>query len=116
MPSDPGRKIMSELSLIAGLPEVKSAVRGDLRGALLDAAREPDAENVAAVMGFLTSTLVQGGDQLGLGALSRVVVTGEKNSNLLLVQGDSVISACVTSPASVATVEKALDAALHGRR
>lgn len=107
---------MADLSMIANLPEVKSVVRGDLRGTLIDAAREPDAENVAAVMGFLTSTLVQGGDQLGLGVLSRVVVTGEKSSSLLLVQGNSVISASVASQASIATVEKALDAALHGRR
>lgn len=106
---------MSELSFIAGIPAVQSAVRTDLSGALLDAVREDDPENVAAVMSFLASALAQGGDRLGLGALLRVTIAGEKSSNLLVVQGESVISGRIVPPASIGAVEKAFDASLHGR-
>ncbi len=107
---------MSDLSLIASLPDVKSVLRCDLRGALLDNVRDADPENAAAVIGFLTSILVQSGDHLGLGVLSRVVISGAKSSNLLYARGDSVIAARVEQAPSIAGVEKALDAALLGRR
>lgn len=116
MPPMPGSESMSELAVIASHPDVKSVVRCDLHGVLLDTTREADPESVAAVMGLLTSVLVQGGDHLGLGGLSRVLITGAKSSILLLAQGEALIHARVVPPASIAAVEKALDAALQGRR
>ncbi len=107
---------MSDIAVIARLPDVKCAVRADLRGTLLDSVRMADAESVAAVVGFLTSTLVQGGDYLGLGALRRVTVTGEKKSSLVVVAADSAIYACVEPPPAIAAVEKAVDIALQGRK
>ena len=100
---------MSSLKLIASRPEVKSAVLSDLAGAFLDAVREPDGENIAAVTGVLTSTMLQAGEQLGLGALRTISFAGQAKACLVAVQGDSVITAIVEPPTSVAAVEKVLD-------
>jgi len=107
---------MSDLALIAGLPEVRSAVLGDLAGGFYDAIKEPDGETVAAVMGFLATAVLQAGEHLGLGALRRAAVSGPTRAHLLVLHGTSVMTACVEPPASLASVEKALDAALTGRR
>ncbi|HUL59651.1 MAG TPA: hypothetical protein VLU43_10270 [Anaeromyxobacteraceae bacterium] len=106
---------MSDLALIAGLPEVRSAVLGDLAGGFFDAVREPDGETVAAVMGFLATAVVQAGEHLGLGALRRATVSGPTRAHLVVLHGSSVMTACVEPAAAVAAVEKALDAALTGR-
>jgi predicted regulator of Ras-like GTPase activity (Roadblock/LC7/MglB family) len=106
---------MSNLAIIAKLPEVKSAVLGDLAGGFLDAVREQDGETVAAVMGFVSSSLVQAGDQLGLGALRRISVAGEARACLVVVQTDSVITACVEPAKSLAAVEKVLDTSVQGK-
>ena len=100
---------MSDLKLIASRPEVKSAVLSDLTGTFLDAVGEPDGENVAAVTGFLTNTMVQAGEHLGLGALRTISFVGKARACLVVVQGDSVITALVEPPTSVAAVEKAID-------
>jgi len=100
---------MSDLKLIGSRPEVKSAVLSDPAGAFLDAIREPDGENVAAVTGFLMSTMVQAGEQLGLGALRTISFAGQARACLVVVRSDSVVTAFVEPPTSVATVEKVLD-------
>jgi hypothetical protein len=106
---------MSDLALIASLPEVTSAVLGDLAGGFFDAVKEPDGETVAAVMGFLSSVLAEGGEQLGLGALGRISVMGATGAHLVVVRGGAVISARVDPPGALAAVEKALDSSLQGR-
>ena len=100
---------MSTLKLIASRPEVKSAVLSDLAGAFLDAIREPDGENVAAVTGFLTITMVQAGEHLGLGTLRTISFAGQARACLIAVGSDSVVTAIVEPPTSVAGVEKVLD-------
>jgi len=104
----------ADLAAIAKLPEVRSAVRGDRSGAFLDAVNEADGETVAAVMGFVASTLAEAGDQLGLGALRRATLLGQSRAYLVTMQGDAVITALVDAK-SVAAVEKALDASLPER-
>ena len=52
---------MADLSAIANVPHVKSAVLSDASGAYLDAIREADGESVAAVVAFLTSSLIRVG-------------------------------------------------------
>ena len=101
---------MSKLALIATLPGVTSAVLGDPAGGFLDATGDVDGETAAAVTGFLTSTMVQAGDALGLGALRRMSFTGEARACLVFVQPDSVVTAFVEPASSVAAVEKAVDA------
>ena len=105
---------MSDLATIAGLPDVRSAVLGDLAGGLHDAVREPDPETVAAVVGFVASALVQAGDELGLGALRRISVSAAARGCVVAVHGHSVVTAWV-EPRSLAAIETALDGAGEGR-
>ena len=104
-----------ELARISKLPDVRSAVLGDLTGTFLDAVNEPDGEAVAAIMGFLSSTLIRAGDQLGLGALGRISLSGDSRAFVVVVRDSSVITASVEPPRSIAAVEKHLDASLHPR-
>jgi hypothetical protein len=101
---------MTELARVANLPDVKSAVLGDLAGGYLDALEERDGEGVAAVMGFVATLLLRAGDELGLGALRRVSVSADARACVVLVDGDSVITASIEPARSLPTVEKALDA------
>jgi hypothetical protein len=107
---------MSDLTLIAGIPDVKGAVLGDLAGGLLDAVDEGDGETVAAVMGFLATAVGQVGQDLGLGPLERVSLSGEAQAHVVLVRGGSVVAARVERPAALSAVEKAIDGALQGGR
>ena len=105
---------MNDLRTIANLPDVQSAVLGDLAGGLHDAVREPDPETVAAVVGFVASALVQAGDQMGLGALRRISIAAGARGCVVAVQGHSVVTAWV-EPRSLAAVEQALGGAGEGR-
>ena len=107
---------MSDLKLIASRPEVKSAVLSDLAGTFLDAVGAPDGETVAAVTGFLTSTMVQAGEHVGLGALRAISFTGQARACLVIVQGGSVITAFVEPATSVAAVERVIDPADNSPR
>lgn len=106
---------MRDLHAIAKLPDVRSAVRGDLAGAFLDAVREQDGETIAAVMGFVSSALVEAGDRLGLGPLRRIAVGGEARGCVILVEGQQVIAAAVEPGRAVAAVEKVLENAVDGK-
>jgi hypothetical protein len=106
---------MADLKQIATRPEVKSAVLSNRAGGFLDAVRESDGETVAAVTGFLTSSIAQAGEQLGLGLLRNISFTGEARACLVFLQGDSVVTAFVEPPAAAAGLEKAFDASIKGR-
>ena len=105
---------MSDLALIGKLPDVKSAVLGDLGGALLDAVREQDGETVAAVMGFVASNLADSGAQLGLGALRIVSLAGTTRASVVAVRAQSVITVSVEPVRSLGAVEKAIETSLKG--
>ncbi len=102
---------MSELAHIADLPDVRSAVAGDLAGSFLDAVREQDGEAIAAVTGFVASAMGQAGDELGLGALRRISIVGAAGGWVVAVEGDRVIAARVAAANSMAAVERFLDGA-----
>jgi predicted regulator of Ras-like GTPase activity (Roadblock/LC7/MglB family) len=104
---------MTDLSTLAKLPDVKSAVLGDLGGGYRDAYREQDGETIAAVMGFVSSALTQVGDELGIGALRRIAVAAEPVACVVVVQEDAVLTASIEPARSLAAVEKALDTAAH---
>jgi hypothetical protein len=106
---------MSELAQIASLPDVKSAVLGDLAGGFHDAVREQDGETVAAVMGFVSSALARAGEELGLGALRRVAVASEARGCLVVLRGHRVVTACVEPGKALAALEKVLDASSNGK-
>lgn len=105
---------MADLKSIARLPGVKSAVLTDIAGGFLDAVREPDGESVAAVTGFLTSTMAQAGEELGLGALRGISCSGQSRACLVVIQGDAITTAFVEPPTSIPAVEKAFDTSVQG--
>jgi hypothetical protein len=113
--ADRGRPAMSDLALIARLPEVKSAVLSDRSGGFLEALRDPDGEAAAAVAGFLATTLFQAGDELGLGALEKVAFTSDARACLVVVKRDTLVGAVVEPATSLPAVESALGPS-HQRR
>jgi hypothetical protein len=106
---------MADLGRIAGIPSVASAVLGDLAGGFYDAIRETDGESVAAVTGFISTSLGQAGEQLGLGALARVSLSGPTRASVIVAVDGSTITVGIDSPASLPAVERALDSSFGSR-
>jgi predicted regulator of Ras-like GTPase activity (Roadblock/LC7/MglB family) len=106
---------MSALSTIVKLPEVKGAVLGDFSGVFLDAVREQDGESIAAVMGFVANSLVQAGEQLGLGTLRRAAVSGELRASLLVVDKRHVLTLKIDPPKALPAVEKQVETSIPGQ-
>jgi predicted regulator of Ras-like GTPase activity (Roadblock/LC7/MglB family) len=102
---------MTDLARIARIPNVASAVLGDQTGVFYDAIRESDGESVAAVTGFISSSMGQAGEQLGLGALGRVSLAGASRACIIAIDGGAVVTISVAPPGSVSAVERALDTA-----
>jgi predicted regulator of Ras-like GTPase activity (Roadblock/LC7/MglB family) len=100
---------MTELARIAKIPNVASAVLGDLAGAFYDAIREGDGESVAAVTGFISTSVAQAGEQLGLGALARVTLAGPTRACVLAVEAGTVVTLAVSPPGALSAVERTLD-------
>ncbi len=103
-----------DLTAIASIPEVRSAMLCDPAGALLQSTGEPDAEGTAAVVGFLSATLAQLGEDLGLGPLYRVSAAGPAAATLLVGLGDSVLSVVIAPSSAFPAVENAIDSILQG--
>jgi predicted regulator of Ras-like GTPase activity (Roadblock/LC7/MglB family) len=100
---------MAQLEMIAKFQGVKGAVLGDLDGAFLDAVREPNGESIAAEMGFLSSSLKEAGESLGLGILGTVSLAGPVRASLVVVRGQSVITARVEPVKALPLVEKSVE-------
>jgi hypothetical protein len=100
---------MADLEQVARLPGVGAVVRSDLEGTLLDVAREPDGEAVAAVMGFVAGALRETGETLGLGRLERLLVSGSRRASLMTVRPGTLVTAFVEPPQLASAVEKSLD-------
>jgi hypothetical protein len=100
---------MSDLAVMAKIPGVKSAVLGDLDGALHDAVRETNGEAVAAEMGFVSSSLMEAGELLGLGGLGSVSFGGPTSACVVVLRARSVITAVVEPPKMLGSVEKAIE-------
>jgi predicted regulator of Ras-like GTPase activity (Roadblock/LC7/MglB family) len=106
---------MRELATISKIPNVKSAVLGDLTGGFHDALREQDGETIAAVMGFVASAMAEAGGHLGLGVLSRISISGEARACIVNVHGSSVLTAFIEPAKALAVVERLLDAPAQGK-
>jgi len=106
---------MSALSAIVKLPEVRGAVLGDFAGVFLDAVREQDGENIAAVMGFVASALMQAGEQLGLGTLRRAALLGEARASLLVLDKKHVLTLKIEPPKALPAVEKQVETSIPGQ-
>jgi predicted regulator of Ras-like GTPase activity (Roadblock/LC7/MglB family) len=103
---------MADLASVARIPHVSGAVLGDAGGAFYDAIREQDGESVASVAAFVATSLGQAGEELGLGALRRVVTAGEKRGLLMAAAGGVLVTARVEPATALASVERAFDASL----
>lgn len=103
---------MADLALVARIPNVAGVVLGDSEGGFHDAIREADGESVASVAAFVATSLVQAGEELGLGALRRVAVSGERRGMVVAVAGGALVTARVDPVAAIAAVERALDASV----
>jgi predicted regulator of Ras-like GTPase activity (Roadblock/LC7/MglB family) len=101
---------MADLATVARIPNVATAVLGDADGGFHDAIREADGESVASVAAFVATSLRQAGEELGIGALRRIAVAGEKRGLVVAVAGSALVTARVDPVAALAAVEKALDA------
>lgn len=102
-----------DLATIASLPEVKSVLLCDPSGALLGAAREPDAESAAAVTGFLATGLGQVGEELGLGPLHRLSVAGRSRALLLVAVREGIVQAAIEPASALAATEQVIDSILR---
>jgi predicted regulator of Ras-like GTPase activity (Roadblock/LC7/MglB family) len=100
---------MNDLALIARIPNVTGAVVGDMTGVFHDAIREADGEAVAAVTGFITTSLGEASEQLGLGSLVRAAFVGATRGCIISVRGGTVVTIGVQPPGALPAVERALD-------
>jgi predicted regulator of Ras-like GTPase activity (Roadblock/LC7/MglB family) len=100
---------MTDLATIAKLPDVKGTVMGDLGGGCHDTRGDADGETIAAVMGFVSSTLAHVGEELGMGGLRRISIAAESTAWVVAVEGGAVLTACIQPARSLAAVEKSLD-------
>ena len=100
---------MAQLDVMAKFQGVKGVVLGDLDGAFLDSVREPNGESIAAEMGFLSSSLKEAGEALGLGVLGTVALAGPVHASLVVVRGQAVITARVEPVKALPLVEKSVE-------
>lgn len=103
---------MADLAAVARIPNVATAVLGDLAGGFHDAIREADGESVASVSAFVASSMAEAGEELGIGALRRIVVAGEKRGLVVAVAAGALVTVRVEPVAALGAVEKALDASV----
>jgi predicted regulator of Ras-like GTPase activity (Roadblock/LC7/MglB family) len=97
---------MTDIHVIAKLPEVVGAVLSDPSGALLEAVGNLDGEAVGAVHAFSVQALGQAGEMLGLGTFLRAAVTGPAKTCVLALQHDGVLGVFVDPTKPLAVVEK----------
>jgi predicted regulator of Ras-like GTPase activity (Roadblock/LC7/MglB family) len=101
---------MADLTSIARIPGVASAVLGDESGGFYDAVREADGESVASVTAFVAASLARTGEELGLGELRRTAVAGAQQGFVIVKLGQTFVTARVEPAAALAAVERALEA------
>ena len=106
---------MADLEVIAKFQGVRGAVLGDLDGAFLDAVREPNGESIAAEMGFLSASMLEVGEALGLGGLGTVALAGATRASLVVLRGRSVITARVEPVKALPLVEKSVETSFQER-
>jgi predicted regulator of Ras-like GTPase activity (Roadblock/LC7/MglB family) len=104
---------MQHFQLLASYPEVVGAVVSNPSGALLHSAGDLDAESVGAVLTYSSQSLASAGEQLGLGDLSRIVVTGGKRTCIVTLRQDGILGVYIDSSQPLAAFEKKMDELLR---
>jgi predicted regulator of Ras-like GTPase activity (Roadblock/LC7/MglB family) len=110
-----GNDRMGVLTALSSIREIKRAIVGDLDGTLIEVLGEPEAEAVAAAMGFAAATMNQVGEILGLGNMRRFTFTGKKDPCIATLLDTTIVAVFVDPAASLPAIEKKLDAALFQR-
>ena len=105
---------MSTLAWVSGIPEIMSAVVGDMSGAVTDVAGDPEGETTAAISGFAATSLTEVGEALGLGSLEGFSVAGKDIAVVVTVMGGMLITTRVDPAKPLAAVEKKLASVLRG--
>ncbi len=89
------------------------AVVSDPDGALIESSGNVDPEGTAAVLAYTSQALAQAGEQLGLGTLSRAVISSATKACVLSVLADGVLGVYLDPSKPVAAFEKKLDELLQ---
>jgi predicted regulator of Ras-like GTPase activity (Roadblock/LC7/MglB family) len=100
---------MKNFQLVASCPEVIGAVVSDAEGALVEFSGDIDAESTGAVMTYAAQALAKAGEHLGLGILTRAVVSGPRRACVITTAGDVVLGVYVDATKPVSAFEKKLD-------
>jgi predicted regulator of Ras-like GTPase activity (Roadblock/LC7/MglB family) len=98
---------------IAKFPEVTALVVTDDAGSLLESSGDIDGEALGAVHVVTMQALARCGHGLGLGALTRVTVTGARRACLLAVYDQEVLGVYVDPTKPIGAVEKKLETAMR---
>jgi predicted regulator of Ras-like GTPase activity (Roadblock/LC7/MglB family) len=98
---------------ISKFPEVTALVVTDDAGSLLEASGDIDSEAIGAVHVVTMQALSRCGSVLGLGALSRLTITGTKRACLIAVHDHDVVGIYVDPTKPIGAFEKKLEAALR---
>ena len=98
---------------IANFPEVTALVVTDDEGSLLESSGDIDSEEVGAAHAVTMRALARCGDALGLGALTRLTVTGGRRPCLIAVYDHEVLGVYVDPTNPIAAFEHKLDGALQ---
>lgn len=104
---------MQNFQLVASCPEVIGAVVSDLQGALLQSAGEIDAESLGAVISYSAGSLSTAGAELGLGDLSRIVVSGPTRTCIVTLRHRELLGVYIDSSRPLAAFEKKMDELLQ---
>lgn len=98
---------------IAKFPEVAALVVTDDAGSLLESSGDIDGEALGAVHVVTMQALSRCGNALGLGALHRLTVTGQKRSCLIAVYDQEVLGVYIDPTKPIGAFEKKLETALR---
>jgi predicted regulator of Ras-like GTPase activity (Roadblock/LC7/MglB family) len=100
---------MQNFQLVASCPEVIAAVVSDAQGALLQSSGEIDAESIGAVLSYSAGALSNAGVELGLGDLSRVIVSGPTKACVISLRRQEILGVYIDASRPIAAFEKKMD-------
>jgi predicted regulator of Ras-like GTPase activity (Roadblock/LC7/MglB family) len=101
-------------NLLNGINEIKKVIVAGRNGVVKEAANEPNAEGVAAIVGFALNMFDRNGEMFGLGSTQRVVIKHGQGATITIPLEDSFLSAFLEDGTSVQTVERKLGGFLFG--
>jgi predicted regulator of Ras-like GTPase activity (Roadblock/LC7/MglB family) len=98
---------------IARFPEVAALVVTDDTGSLLESTGDIDGEAIGAVHVVTMQALTRCGNALGLGALHKVTVTGQRHACLIAIFEQEVLGIYVDPTKPIGAFENKLETALR---